>query len=75
MASLPWKEGCLPESNGYSQCVERLEHVHSRLKAESDSLKEYDHVIRQQLETGIIKQVSSPTELEGTHYLPHYGVV
>jgi hypothetical protein len=73
--SLPWKEGCLIESSGYPQCVKRLEHVYSRLKSQPELLKEYDNVMRQQLETGIIEPVSKPTEFDSTHYLPHHGVI
>ena len=72
---LPWKERCLPESSGYPQCAKRLEHVYCRLKTEPVLLQEYDNVIRQQLRTGIIEEVSEPTKLEGTYYLPHHGVV
>ena len=72
---LPWKEGCLPESSGYPQCAKRLEHVYSNLKTEPVLLQEYDNVIRQQLRTGIIEEVSEPTKFEGTYYLPHHGVV
>ena len=62
-------------SNGYSQCVKRLEQVYLRLKAESELLDEYDKVIRQQLQSGIIEQVSNPADIEGTHHLQHHGVV
>ena len=72
---LPWKEGCIPESSGYPQCAKRLSHVYSRLKTEPELLQEYDNVIQQQLRTGIIEEVSELTELEGTYYLPHHGVV
>ena len=72
---LPWKEGCLPESSGYHQCAKRLEHVYSRLKTEPELLQEYNNVIQQQLRTGVIEEVSELTELEGTYYLPHHGVM
>ena len=49
--------------------------MYSRLKTEPELLQEYDHVIQQQLRTGIIEEVSELTELEGTYYLPHNGVV
>ena len=49
--------------------------MYSRLKTEPVLLQEYDNVIRQQLRTGIIEEVSEPTKLEGTYYLPHHGVV
>ncbi|XP_028409237.1 uncharacterized protein LOC114531819, partial [Dendronephthya gigantea] len=72
---LPWKDGCMPETNGYTQCVKRLNNVYSRLKAEPELLSEYDHVIQQQLQTGIIEQVFNSTDLGVTHYLPHHGVI
>ena len=71
--SLPWKEGCQIESNGYSQCVKRLDHVFSRLKGEPELLKEYDNVIKEQLQAGIIERVVD-SNLDDAHYLPHHGV-
>ena len=74
--SLPWKGGCIPTSNGYQSCVKRLHQVYSRLKCDQVLLKEYDHVIQQQLEAGIVERVLElPTDDEPTHYLPHHGVV
>ena len=52
--SLPWKEGCEIELNGYSQCVKRLDNVFSRLKSDPELLKEYDDVIKGQFQAGII---------------------
>ena len=74
--SLPWKQGCMPGSSGYSSCVKRLRQVHSRLKNDQELLNEYDSVIQQQLDSGTIERVSDPPELDGsTHYLPHHRVV
>ena len=73
--SLPWKEGCQIGSNGYSQCVKRLDHVFSRLKGEPELLEEYDNVIKGQFQAGIIERVVDPQlNLDGAHYLPHHGV-
>ena len=43
-----------------------------RLKKEPELLKEYDSIIREQVEKGIVEQVSS---LEKVHYLPHQAVI
>ena len=66
---LPWKDGCVPASNEYSSCVKCLRQVYSRLKSDQVLLKEYDHVIQQQLEAGIVEMVfEPPTNDESTHY-------
>ena len=73
--SLPWKEGCQIGSNGYSQCVKRLDQVFSRSKGEPELLKEYDNVIKGQFQAGIIERVVDPQlNLDDAHYLPHHGV-
>ena len=50
----------MPGSSGYSSCVKRLRQVHSRLKNDQELLNEYDSVIQQQLDSGIIERVSDP---------------
>jgi hypothetical protein len=38
-------------------------------------LKEYDSIIRDQVEKGIIEQVSSLEKADKVHYLPHQAVI
>ena len=77
---LPWKEDCLPCSNGYQLCESRLRSLHQRLRREPPLLSEYNNIIQDQLKTGIVEEVS-PEDLKNdhntnrSHYLPHLAVV
>jgi hypothetical protein len=72
---LPWKAGAVPQSNGYSTCVRRLRQLHSHLKKDERLLNDYDSIIKQQLESGIIETVDEQDDdSEGSYYLPHHGV-
>ena len=77
--ALPWKGGRFPESDGYNTCYNRLQSLHRKLLADPALLKEYDKIIRQQLEGGIIEQVRStkqPAESGNrVNYLPHHPVI
>ena len=55
-------------------CISRL---HSLLKQLKQTLKEYDHIIQQQLENGIIVVVQGPhtSTQDRIHYLPHHCVI
>ncbi|CAB3999250.1 Hypothetical predicted protein [Paramuricea clavata] len=73
---LPWKTEALPQSNGYSTCVRRLRQLHSHLKKDKHLLNDYDSVIKQQLESGIIEAVpEEDDDSDGSYYLPHHGVL
>ena len=77
---LPWKEDCLPSSNGYQLCESRLRLLHQRLRREPPLLSEYNKIIQDQLKTGIV-EVVPPEDLKNdnnttrSHYLPHLAVV
>ena len=48
----------------------------SRLKKDEKLFQEYDSIFRAQLEARIIERVPETEEkLEGTHFLPHHGVL
>jgi hypothetical protein len=73
---LPWKTEALPQSNGYSTCVRRLRQLHSHLKKDKHLLNDYDSVMKQQLESGIIEAVpEEDDDSDGSYYLPHHGVI
>ena len=77
---LPWKEDCLPSSNGYHLCESRLRSLHQRLRREPPLLSEYNNIIQDQLKTGIV-EVVAPEDLKNdnnktrSHYHPHLAVV
>ena len=85
---LPWKAGCLPQSNHYGMCVTRLQSLHSKLKKEPNLLREYDDIIQEQRKKGIIEIVPTPNEetleetqldckiaMKGIHYSPHHAMI
>lgn len=75
----PWKGGRFHESDGYNTCYNRLPSLHRKLRADPALLNEYDKIIRQQLEGGIIEQVRSTREPAESgnrvNYLPHHPVI
>lgn len=73
---LPWKTESLLQSNGYLACVRRLRQLQSHLKKNKQLLHDYDNVIKQQLEDGIIEVVSEEDDsIEGSYYSPRHGVI
>ncbi|CAB4010769.1 Hypothetical predicted protein [Paramuricea clavata] len=73
--SLPWKEGHSLLPTSYSCSVQRLKGQLLRLKKEPEVLREYDRVIKEQLELGIIEPVVELERADKIHYLPHHAVV
>ena len=75
VVSLPWKTEApkLPSNRGL--CVGQLTSVVKRLK-ETDRLTEYDAVIKEQIETGVLEEVKDDEPLgEVVCYLPHHPVI
>ena len=75
---LPWKECHATLPDNCTLCQRRLKSLTRRLQSE-DITQEYDAVIQDQLDKGIIEKVeSSKTSHPGpgkTHYLPHHPVI
>ena len=74
---LPWKEDHRLLPDNYMLSCYRLKSLLKRMKVNSSVLKEYDNVIREQINLGIIEDVteSNPKPLGKAHYLPHRAVV
>ncbi|XP_068723357.1 uncharacterized protein [Montipora capricornis] len=53
--ALPWKEDCLPSSNNYGMCESRVRSLHQKLKAKPELLREYDKIIQEQEQNGIVE--------------------
>ena len=67
-------QGLLPSN--YKLCSSRLNSLIKKLRANPSLLAEYDAIIREQLDTGIIERVSKDAEQqENCHFLPHHCVV
>ena len=84
--SLPWKEGHCDLPNHFSLSLNRLRHLQHKLLRNPDLLTEYNRIIEEQLQKGIIEQVNAPIpgqfekytlnkRGESVHYLPHHAVI
>ena len=75
--NLPWKEE--RPTDHYNLSYNRLKSLQRRLIKEPELLREYDQIIKDQLQEGIIEKVVEPGTdhlyNEGVHYMPHHGVV
>ena len=74
--SLPWREVHQPLPDNQQLCKSRLKGLLHRLHQKPSLLKQYDDIIQDQLDQGVIEQVDHPDSVTGEcHYLPHHAVV
>ena len=74
--SLPWREYHEPLLDNYELSFKRLQSLLRRLKQNPAILKEYDAIIHDQLDKGIVEKVGQPDDMPGRiHYLPHHAVI
>ena len=75
---LPWIGDRVKLSDNRDPCFSRLKLLHKRLLKNPDILHEYNSVIQDQLEKGIIEKVpmqQTNKEKGPIHYMPHYPVI
>ena len=72
---LPWKESHKELPTNFTSSQARLKSLLSRLRKDPEILKEYDSVIKNQLEAGITERVYELDQAEKVHYLPHQAVI
>ena len=73
--SLPWKEFHRPLPDHYQLSLKRLWGLLRRLRQNPTVLREYDHIIRDQLKRSIVEPVTEETPTSNRlHYLPHHAV-
>ena len=68
---LPWKQGHGHLPTNYSNSLARMKGQIKRLTGEPKLLSEYDNIIKEQLNSGIIERVGELENKERVHYLPH----
>ena len=74
--SLPWREYHDPLPDNYDLSRKRLYGLLRILKQNPDILREYDTIIHDQLERGIVEVVEDPDNTpKMIHYLPHHAVI
>ena len=77
VVKLPFRESAPLLPGNYQLSVKRLNSMLSRLRKQSELLKEYDEIVRDQTKKGILEDVdpNAPTVVSKTHYLPHHPVI
>ena len=74
--SLPWKESHPQLPDHRELCRKRLMCLLKRLRQTPQLLQEYDMIIHNQLEKGVIEVVTQPAlSSDHVHYLPHHGII
>jgi hypothetical protein len=73
--TLPWKEN--RPSDHYNLTYRCVLALQRRLLHDRDLLTEYDKIIKDQLDAGIIEKIPQQeiNRSENVHYMPHHGVV
>ena len=73
--SLLWKATNPPLPENYASSLRRLQGLLNRLREKPDILKEYDSVITDQIESGIVEVVNEETKPDVVDYIPHHAVI
>ncbi|XP_070550016.1 uncharacterized protein [Ptychodera flava] len=71
---LPWKEDHIPLPTNKSLCTARLYSTTKRLE-KMGRLEEYDEIMREQINMGVIEPVPANQTGETVHYVPHQAVI
>ncbi|XP_047133085.1 uncharacterized protein LOC101238207 [Hydra vulgaris] len=72
---LPFKNNHALLSDNYSLCIKRLNVTLNKLKNDSELLNEYNKIIIEQLNSGVIEKVNNyDSSIGEVHYLPHRPV-
>lgn len=76
---LPWKENYPTVPSDYELCVNRLRSLQRKLLKEPELMKEYNQIIEEQVNNGIVEGIPTEETMEkmgeNVHYLPHHAVV
>ena len=72
---LAFKENHPVIHDHFTLCKKRLCNTFTRLKRNSEFLKQYDNIFKEQLKTGIIEEVNEEGVIGETNYIPHHPVI
>ena len=72
---LPWKEGHDSLPSNYELSLSRMKSQIRKLRIEPEILEEYDAVIKEQLDSGVIETVTQLEKADQVHYIPQLAVV
>jgi hypothetical protein len=72
---LPWRDGHENLPSNFELSLGRLKSQVRKLRKEPDILGEYDKVIAEQINSGIVEKISDEDDCATVHYIPHLAVV
>ena len=73
--NLPWKEGDDSLPSNYELSLSRMKGQIRKPRKEPEVLEEYNAVIKEQLDSGVIEKVTELEKTDKVHYIPHLAVV
>lgn len=73
--SLPWKDSCPVLPDNYQLSLRRLQGLLLRLRKDKDVFVEYDAIIKNQIQQGMVEPAKPSENAARVHYLPHHGVI
>ena len=74
--SLPWRSNKRMISDNYEQALRRLHSLLRRFQKDTHFFKEYNSVMKDQLEKGILEYVpDEPPDVGECYYIPHHAVL
>ena len=75
--TLPWRDPHPPLPDNLELSKKRLGGLLRRLKKDPEIMREYDGIIQNQLQCGIVEEVdmAASTKTGRLHYLPHHAVI
>ena len=72
---LPWKAGHKALPTNYKNSFMRLKSLGKKLRKDPQTLDKYNDILIEQVESGVIEQVTELEPAEKTFYLPHMAVI
>ena len=74
--SWPWKEDATDLPENYELAYGRLKSLLNRVKKTPEVLKQYDDIIQEQMEKGMVERVTETSEqAKPHHYIPHHCII
>jgi len=72
---LPWKAGHKALPTNYENSLMRMKSLGKKLRKDPQTLDKYNDILIEQVESGVIEQVTELEPAEKTFYLPHMAVI
>jgi hypothetical protein len=72
---LPWRDGHENLPSNFELSLGRLKSQVLKPRKEPDILGEYDKIIAEQINSGIVEKISDEEDCATVHYIPHFALI